>query len=77
MWLYPGPSDPDRSFYVELSNAEISTRILKVSDHGTNLKPGSGHAPLREGVASPRVSLFGFVLAACAISSSRHTSDLA
>jgi hypothetical protein len=30
-----------------------------VLDHGANLTPGANPAPLREGVASTRVSLFG------------------
>jgi hypothetical protein len=34
MWLYPGPSDLDRSFNKELSDVEINTRILKVLDLG-------------------------------------------
>jgi hypothetical protein len=77
MWLYPGPSCPDRSFAVELSETEINTRIHKVLDHETNLNPGAGPAPLRQGVASTRVSLFGSILAAYAISFSNRAHDLA
>jgi hypothetical protein len=56
-WLYPRPSDHDRSFSEELSNGEIDKWILKVLDHGANLNPGASPASLREGVASTRVSL--------------------
>jgi hypothetical protein len=69
---------PDRrSFSKELSNADINTWMLKVSDHGANLNLGVGPAPLREGVTNIRVSLFGFVFAACVISSPHHAHDLA
>jgi hypothetical protein len=36
MWMYPGPSCPDRSFSTELDDAEIDTqiwRILALSTH--------------------------------------------
>jgi hypothetical protein len=56
MWLYPGPSCLNRFFSEELSEAEINTQIHKVLDHGANLNPGAGLAPLREGVAITRVS---------------------
>jgi hypothetical protein len=58
MWLYQGPSCPDR-YSEELSAAEINSWIHKVLDHGANPNPGVGPIPLREGVASTRVSLFG------------------
>jgi hypothetical protein len=45
MWLYPGPSDPDRSFSEELSDGEINTQILKVLDHGVNLNPRASPTP--------------------------------
>jgi hypothetical protein len=77
MWLYLGSSYLDRSFSEEFSKAEINTLIHKALDHVANLNPGAGHVPLREGVASTRVSLFGSVLAARTISSSHHTRDLA
>jgi hypothetical protein len=38
-----------------------------VLDHRVNLNPGAGPAPLREGVVSTGVSLFGFVSVAYAI----------
>jgi hypothetical protein len=76
MWLYLGSSYLDRSFSEEFSKVEISTLIHKVLDHVANLNSGVGHVPLREGVASTRVSLFESILAARTISSSHHTHDL-
>jgi hypothetical protein len=76
MWLYPGPSCLDRSFSNELSEAKINTRIQNILDHGANLNPGAGPAPLREGVANARVSPLGSVLAVCVISYSHHVRDL-
>jgi hypothetical protein len=73
--MYPGPSCLDCSFFEELREAEINTRVHNM-DHEANLNPGANPAPLREGVASARVSLLGFVLAVCAISSSHHARDL-
>jgi hypothetical protein len=58
MWLYPRPSCPDHSFSEELSDVEINTRIHKVLDHGADLNPRAGPAPLGEGVASTQDSLF-------------------
>jgi hypothetical protein len=40
---------------------EINTWICKVLDHGDDLNPEAGPAPLIEGVASTRVSLLSFV----------------
>jgi hypothetical protein len=76
MWLYPRSSSLSRSFSEELSEAEINTRIHKVLDHGANLNPGAGPAPLIEGVATTKVSLFGFVSAGCMISSSHRARDI-
>jgi hypothetical protein len=56
---------------------EINTWIHKVLDHGANLDPGAGPAPLREGVASTRVSLFGSVLATYVILSFHRARGLA
>jgi hypothetical protein len=58
MCLYPRPCCPDRSFSEELSNVEINTQIHKVLDNRAELNPWAGLTPLREGVASTRVSLF-------------------
>jgi hypothetical protein len=58
IWLYPRPSYPDRSFSEEFSETEVNTQIHKVLDHGADLNPRAGPAPLREGATSTRVSLF-------------------
>jgi hypothetical protein len=60
MWMYPGPSCPDRPFSKELGDAEINTRIHRVLAHGVGLNPGAGPAPFRKGVNNTRVSLFAF-----------------
>jgi hypothetical protein len=73
MWLYPGSSCPDCSFSQESGDAEMNTRIHKVQDHGVDLNHRVGPAPLREGVASTRVSPFrsissslhNFILSSC------------
>jgi hypothetical protein len=77
MWLYLGPSYLDRSFSEELSVEEINTQIHKVLDHGAHPNLEAGLAPLREGVANTRVSLFGSVSAAYAILSFHHAHGLA
>jgi hypothetical protein len=59
--VVPERSDPDCSFSEELSDGEINTWILKVLNHGANLNLGAGPTPLREGVASSRVSLFTWI----------------
>jgi hypothetical protein len=57
IWIYLGPSCPDRPFSVELDDMEINTRIRWVLAHGADQNFGSGLVPLREGVLSPCVSL--------------------
>jgi hypothetical protein len=76
MWLCLGPSCPDRTFFEELSNAEINTRIFMVLDHGENLNPKASPTPLIEGVVITRVGLFGSIMAACVNSFSHHSCDL-
>jgi hypothetical protein len=76
MWLYSGLSFPNRSFSKELSTVDINTQIHKVLDHGANSDHGVGPAPLREGVASTRVSLLESISAAYAILSFHHTHGL-
>jgi hypothetical protein len=56
---------------------EVNSRIHKVLDLGADLNPGAGPAPLQEGVASARVSMFGPISAAYTILSFHHTRDLA
>jgi hypothetical protein len=46
-------------------------------DHGANLNLRADPAPLREGVASTKVSLIGSVSVVCAILSSHRARDLA
>jgi hypothetical protein len=58
-----------------LRDTEINTQILKVLDHGADLNLGVSPAPLRGGVASTMVSLFGPILVVRVISFSHHTCD--
>jgi hypothetical protein len=60
MWMYLGPSCPDRPFSAELGDTKISTQIWGVLAHGADLNFGSNPAPLREGVDNPWVSLLEF-----------------
>jgi hypothetical protein len=57
MWMYPGPSCPDRPFSTELDGTEDNTRIQGVLACGANLIFVSSLVPLREGVHNPWVSL--------------------
>jgi hypothetical protein len=72
-----GPCCPDRSLSKELSLVEINTWIHNVLDHGANLNIRASLAPLKEGVANTRVSLFGLVSMAYAILSFHHVHGLA
>jgi hypothetical protein len=58
MWMYLGPSCPDRSFYEESGDVEINTRIHRALAHVVDLNPGVSPSTLREGVDSTRVCLF-------------------
>jgi hypothetical protein len=60
MWMYPGPSYPDRPFSTELGNVEINTRIRGVLAHRADLTFGSGPIPLTKGVDSPWLSPLEF-----------------
>jgi hypothetical protein len=64
MWMYPESSCHDRPSSKEMSMAEVNSRIHKVLDLGTDSNPEAGPAPLLEGVASARVSMFGPISAA-------------
>jgi hypothetical protein len=57
IWMYPGPSCPDRPFSIELNDMEINTWIRGVLTHGADQNFGFGLVPLREWVLSPCVSL--------------------
>jgi hypothetical protein len=67
MWLYLGPSCPDRPISEELSAAEVDFWVHKVLDLGVNSNPRAGPAPLPERVANARVSMLDPVLAAFTI----------
>jgi hypothetical protein len=77
MWMYPGPSCLNRPSSEELSAMEINTRIFKVLDLGVDSNPKKGPAPLQEGIASTRVSMFGHVSVAYVILSFYRTHGLA
>jgi hypothetical protein len=53
MWMYSGPSCPDRTFSMKLGDAEINTRIRLVLAHRADLNFGSCSVPLREGGRNP------------------------
>jgi hypothetical protein len=76
MWLYPGPSYPNRPSFEELSAVEVNSRIHKVIDLGVNPNPEAGPTPLQEGFASARVSTLGPFLAAYVILSFHCTRNL-
>jgi hypothetical protein len=74
MWMYTGPSCPNRPYSKELDNVEINTCIHRVLAHGVDLDPGAGPAPLREGVDSTRVSMFAFAFGnLCNLTCSCHS----
>jgi hypothetical protein len=56
---------------------KINTRVHKVMDDGANPDHRAGPVPLREGVASTRVGLFGSVLVSYVILSFHHACGLA
>jgi hypothetical protein len=60
MWMYLGPSCPDRPFFVEFGDAKMNTWIHKVLVHGADSNPRAGPAPLRERVDNTKVSLITF-----------------
>jgi hypothetical protein len=75
MWMYPGPSYPDRSSSKELSVVEVEAHIHKVLDLKVNSNSCVGSVPLRRGIASVRVSTLGIVLAAFAMLSFHYAHD--
>jgi hypothetical protein len=56
MWMYPGPTCPDRSFPVELDDVEVIARVQRVLAQAVDQNSGPRLTPLREGVVSPWVS---------------------
>jgi hypothetical protein len=77
MWLYLGPSCPDRPSSKELSDVEVDAQIHKILDLEVKPNPRAGPAPHQGGVASVGVSTLGLVLAAFMILSFHHARDLA
>jgi hypothetical protein len=77
MWLYLGPSCPDRPSSEELSTAEVDSQIHKVLDLGANLNPRVSPVPLQEGIVGSRVSTLGPILAAYEILSFHCAHSLA
>jgi hypothetical protein len=77
MWLYPGPSCPNRPSSEEFSVAEINTWIHSVLNLGANPNLGACPTPLQEGVTSTRVGLIRPVSAVYAILSLHHACGLA
>jgi hypothetical protein len=61
MWVYPGPSCPNRSFHTELDNAKINTQIRGILVHGAGQNSGPSPIPLMEGVVNPWVSLLKLI----------------
>jgi hypothetical protein len=59
MWMYLGPSCPNRAFSAKLGDEEVNTRIRGVLAHGVDLNLGSSPIALREGVDNPWVSSLG------------------
>jgi hypothetical protein len=59
IWMYPGPSFPDRPFSAELDGMKVNTWIWGggVLAHGAEQNFGSDPVPLGEGVNNPWVSL--------------------
>jgi hypothetical protein len=56
MCKYPGPSCPDHPFLAELVDVEVDTQVRRILALRVNRHSDSGPVPLRNGVASPRVS---------------------
>jgi hypothetical protein len=76
MWMYLGPSCPNRPSSEELSMVEVEAWIHKVLDLGVNSTPGVGPVPIRRGIASVGVSTLGPVLVAFMILSLNCAHDL-
>jgi hypothetical protein len=77
MWMYPGPSYPDRTSSEELSAAEVEARIHKVLDLRVNPNSCASPISLWRGIASVRVSTLGSLLLALRILSFHCACDLA
>jgi hypothetical protein len=53
MWMYLGPSCPNRLFSTKLDGTETNTQIQGVLAHGADQNIGSSPIPLREEVDRP------------------------
>jgi hypothetical protein len=53
MWMYLGPSCSNRSFFVEVGDAEVAARIQRVLIHEPNRNSGPSLIPFREGPSAP------------------------
>jgi hypothetical protein len=62
MWMYPGPSCPNRSLSAKLDDVEIDARIQRIHVHEVNWNLGPSPIPLREGAVSPWVSPLKLIL---------------
>jgi hypothetical protein len=56
LWMYTGPSCPNRPFSTHLDDTDINTQIWGILAYVANLDFGSGPVPLRERVKNPWVS---------------------
>jgi hypothetical protein len=63
MWMYLGPSYPDRFSSAELGDEKINARIRRILALGAHQNSCSSLTPLREGVISPWLSLLKLILA--------------
>jgi hypothetical protein len=61
MWVYPGPSCPNNSFFAELDDKEVHAQIRRVLIHGANRNSGPSLIPLRERAVSPSVSWLNLI----------------
>jgi hypothetical protein len=77
MWMYQGPSCPDRPSSEELSAAEVEAQIHRVLDLGVKPTLGAGPVPLWRGISSVRISTLGPVSVAFVILAFHCGCDLA
>jgi hypothetical protein len=77
MWMYPGPSCPDRPSSEELSTMEVDAQIHKVLDLRVSPNHLANPIPLWRGVTGAWVSTLGLILVVFAILSFHCARDLA
>jgi hypothetical protein len=61
MWVFLGPSYPDRSFSAKPDDAKINAQIQGIIVHGADQDSGPSPTPLWEGVINPWVSLLKLI----------------